>query len=163
MSRSRRWPGREHDARLPAPFAVLGVVVEEDWLIGIDYLPLAMPPLAPRLPLAAEACAQLNEYLRNPRFRFDLPLHLAGTPYQRRVWEAVAQIPAGETRSYAALAKNLHTGARAVGGACGANPIPLVVPCHRVVAAGGGLGGFMHARDGAPLDVKRWLLAHERS
>lgn len=147
---------------MPAPFAVLGVVVEEDWLIGIDYLPADCPPQPPRTALAAEACAQLSAYLRDPRFRFDLPLHLAGTPYQRRVWEAVAQIPAGETRSYADLAKALHTGARAVGGACGANRIPLVIPCHRVVAAGGGLGGFMHARDGAPLDVKRWLLGHER-
>ena len=162
MSRSRRWPAREHDARLAAPFAVLGVLVEEDWLIGIDYLPLDTPPLPPRVQLAAEACAQLAEYLRNPRFRFDLPLHLAGTLFQRRVWDAVARIPAGETRSYAELAKQLHTGARAVGGACGANPIPLVVPCHRVVAASGGIGGFMHARDGAPLIVKRWLLEHER-
>jgi methylated-DNA-[protein]-cysteine S-methyltransferase len=162
MSRSGRWPAREHDARLPARFAVLGVVVEEDWLIGIDYLPTDSPPQPPRTALAAEVCAQLSAYLRDPRFRFDLPLHLAGTPYQRRVWDAVAQIPAGETRSYADLAKALHTGARAVGGACGANPIPLVIPCHRVVAAGGGLGGFMHARDGAPLDVKRWLLGHER-
>jgi methylated-DNA-[protein]-cysteine S-methyltransferase len=162
MSRSRRWPAREHDARLPAPFAVLGVLVEEDWLIGIDYLALDTPPLAPRLPLAEEVCRQFDAYLRDPRFRFDLPLHLAGTPFQRRVWDAVAQIPPGETRSYAALARSLHTGARAVGGACGANPIPLVVPCHRVVAADGGIGGFMHTREGAPLDVKRWLLDHER-
>jgi methylated-DNA-[protein]-cysteine S-methyltransferase len=71
-------------------------------------------------------------------------------------------IPAGETRTYGELAKAIGSSARAVGGACGANPIPLVVPCHRVVGAGGSLGGFMGAREeGFELMIKRWLLAHE--
>lgn len=164
MGRSARWrAAREtvHQARLPAPFAVLGVAIEEDWLVGIDYLPLGTPSLAPRSPLAREACRQLLAYLRDPGFRFDLPVHLSGTPFQRRVWEALGAIPSGETVSYAELAKALHTSPRAVGGACGANPVPLVVPCHRVVATSG-LGGFMHAREGAPLAIKRWLLEHER-
>jgi methylated-DNA-[protein]-cysteine S-methyltransferase len=70
-------------------------------------------------------------------------------------------IPAGQSATYGARAKRLGTAARAVGQACGANPLPILIPCHRVVAAHG-LGGFMHSAAGAPLDVKTWLLAHER-
>jgi len=78
------------------------------------------------------------------------------------VWEAMQAIPAGETRTYGEIAAAIGSSARAVGGACGANPIPLVVPCHRVVASGGRLGGFMGAREeGFELAIKRWLLAHE--
>jgi methylated-DNA-[protein]-cysteine S-methyltransferase len=85
----------------------------------------------------------------------------AGTPFQLRVWHALMAIPAGQPATYGALAKRLGTGARAVGQACGANPLPILIPCHRVVAASG-LGGFMHSAAGTPLDVKTWLLAHER-
>jgi methylated-DNA-[protein]-cysteine S-methyltransferase len=78
------------------------------------------------------------------------------------VWEAMQRIPAGETRSYGEVAAELRSSARAVGGACGANPIPLVVPCHRIVAAHRRIGGFMGAKtDGFELGIKRWLLAHE--
>jgi methylated-DNA-[protein]-cysteine S-methyltransferase len=79
-----------------------------------------------------------------------------------RVWHALMKIPAGRPTTYGALAQRLGTAPRAVGQACGANPLPILIPCHRVVAAGG-LGGFMHAASGAPLDVKTWLLAHEGS
>ncbi|MBS1146921.1 MAG: methylated-DNA-(protein)-cysteine S-methyltransferase, partial [Proteobacteria bacterium] len=81
--------------------------------------------------------------------------------FQKRVWRALMEIPAGHPTTYGALAKQLGTAARAVGQACGSNPLPILVPCHRVVAANG-LGGFMHSASGAPLDVKTWLLAHER-
>jgi methylated-DNA-[protein]-cysteine S-methyltransferase len=105
---------------------------------------------------------QLGAYFRDPRFRFDLPMESAGTPFQRRVWEVLRAIPSGETRTYGALAAELGTSPRAVGGACRANPVPLVVPCHRVVAADG-LGGFSGATAGPRLAAKRWLLVHEGS
>jgi len=90
------------------------------------------------------------------------PLDITATAFQWRVWDALTRIPAGETRSYGEIATLLRSSARAVGGACGANPIPLVVPCHRIVASGGKIGGFMGARDdGFELGIKRWLLAHE--
>ena len=89
-----------------------------------------------------------------------LPVAPAGTPFQRRVWERMSAIPAGEVLSYGALAGELGTSARAVGGACRANPIPIVIPCHRVVAAHG-LGGYSGERGGDWLAKKRWLLAHE--
>ncbi|HQW37457.1 MAG TPA: methylated-DNA--[protein]-cysteine S-methyltransferase, partial [Usitatibacteraceae bacterium] len=108
------------------------------------------------------ACVQLQSYLDNPAFAFDLPMKLTGTRHQLSVWEAMCAIPAGETRTYGELAKSIGSSARAVGGACGANPLPIVVPCHRVVGANGSLGGFMGARqEGFELSIKRWLLAHE--
>ena len=93
-------------------------------------------------PLLARAAQQLSEYFAGTRRDFDLPLDPAGTPFQRRVWTEMARIPFGATESYGALARKTGSVARAVGGACGANPIPIVIPCHRVVAEGGGLGGF---------------------
>ena len=151
----------DYQAKLAAPFAVLGVRIEEDWLTDIEYLPLDTSLLAPRTPLAMEVCAQLQAYLADPDFVFDLSMHIGGTIHQRRVWRAIRDIPAGKTRSYGDIAMELHSAPRAVGQACGANRLPIVIPCHRVIAKSGGLGGFMHASDGMPLDIKRWLLRHE--
>ena len=105
-----------------------------------------------------EAARQLDEYFAGARRAFDLPLAPAGTPFRRRVWQALRTIPWGRTRSYGAVARALGTAPRAVGGACGANPIPIIVPCHRVVAADGGLGGYS---GGEGCDTKRRLLEHE--
>ncbi len=93
-------------------------------------------------PLLARAAEQLGEYFAGARRDFDLPLNPAGTAFQRRVWTEMARIPFGATASYGALARKTGSVARAVGGACGANPIPIVIPCHRVVGKGGALGGF---------------------
>lgn len=154
---------REHDyqAKLATPFAVLGIRIEEDWLTDIEYLPLDTPLLDPKTPLAREVCNQLQTYLTDPAFVFDLSLHIGGTIHQRRVWRAIQDIPSGGTRSYGDIAMQLHSAPRAVGQACGANRLPIIIPCHRVIAKSGGLGGFMNASDGMPLNIKRWLLQHE--
>jgi methylated-DNA-[protein]-cysteine S-methyltransferase len=152
----------DYQAKLAAPFAVLGIRIEEDWLTDIEYLPLDTPVLAPRTPLAREVCDQLQAYLAAPNFTFDLSLHIGGTVHQKRVWRAIQDIPTGRTRSYGDIAAELHSAPRAVGQACGANRLPIVIPCHRVIAKSGGLGGFMNASDGVPLGIKRWLLTHER-
>lgn len=150
-----------YQAKIATPFAVLGLRIEEDWLTDIEYLPLDTPLLAPRTPLAKEVCNQLLAYIADPDFVFDLSLHIGGTVHQRRVWRAIQDIPAGSTRSYGDIAVELHSAPRAVGQACGANRLPIVIPCHRVIAKSGGLGGFMNASDGVPLTIKRWLLQHE--
>ncbi len=151
-----------HQAVITAPGFSLGVRCNDDEITGIDFLePCAAS--APRTPLAREAVRQLRAYLAEPGFAFGLPLAAAGTPFQRRVWQAISAIPASQTRGYGELATAIGSGPRAVGNACGANPYPVVVPCHRVVAASGGLGGFARHRGGFLLDVKRWLLAHEGS
>ncbi|SFP56894.1 methylated-DNA-[protein]-cysteine S-methyltransferase [Nitrosomonas cryotolerans] len=165
MSKSRDIPvtnaTKPFQAKLATPFAVLGIRTEEDWLTDIEYLPLDTPPLLPRNSLAKEVYKQLQAYLIHSNFVFDLSLHISGTVHQRRVWQAIQGIPCGETRCYGDIAAQLHSAPRAVGRACGANRIPIIVPCHRVIAKNGGLGGFMNASDGYPLDIKRWLLDHE--
>ncbi len=107
--------------------------------------------------LLAEAARQLEAYFAGALTAFDLPLRPAGSPFERRVWAAMQQIPYGETRRYGELAAALGSAPRAVGGACGRNPIPVVIPCHRVLAKTG-LGGYS-GRGG--LDTKRALLALE--
>lgn len=150
-------------ACMRTPFATLGIEATDTHVIGIRFLAPSVPALAPRRnSIAHLACAQLSAYLDNPRFVFDLPLRFSGTRHRVAVWEAMQRIPAGRTRTYGEIAKELGSSARAVGGACGANPIPVVIPCHRVVASGGALGGFMGATaDGFELAIKRWLLEHE--
>jgi methylated-DNA-[protein]-cysteine S-methyltransferase len=151
-----------YNAILGAHGFALGVRCNDDEITAIDFLE-PQPAQAPTTPLAAEAVRQLQAYLNDPAFEFSLPLRPSGTPFQRRVWAQIAAIPPGRTDTYGQLAKLLKNAPRAVGQACGANPFPLVVPCHRVVAAGGGLGGFSRHGGGFLLDVKRWLLKHEHS
>lgn len=149
-----------HDACIPAPFGCIGVRLAGDFVTRIEYLPPGSALRPPRDPLAVEACRQLERYLDDPHFPFDLPIALDGTPFRRRVWEALRRIPVGVVLTYGELADRLGTVARPLGGACGSNPVPPVVPCHRVVARDG-LGGFMGRTDGHPMEVKRWLLRHE--
>ena len=102
---------------------------------------------------------EILAYLQRPHQAFSLPAQLAGSAFQNKVWLAIYAIPLGQTRTYSELATQLQSGPRAVANACGANCLPLAIPCHRVVAKNG-LGGFMRgAKNG--LAIKRWLLAHE--
>jgi len=109
-------------------------------------------------PLLETTRAQLDEYFEGAREAFDLPLSLMGTPFQRLVWNALKAIPYGTTESYSAIANLIGRprAVRAVGRAIGSNPIPLIIPCHRVIGAGGKLTGFSGG-----LDRKRWLLKRE--
>jgi methylated-DNA-[protein]-cysteine S-methyltransferase len=149
-----------YQARYPAPFAVLGIRTGGGRLVAIEYLPRGAATLAPLDRTSEEVCRQIERYLDDPAFRFDLPFEMHGTPFQCRVWREIARVPSGRTATYSAIARKLATGPRSVGGACGANRLPLVIPCHRVVASNG-IGGFMNATAGAPLEIKRWLLQHE--
>jgi methylated-DNA-[protein]-cysteine S-methyltransferase len=147
-------------AKLAAPFAVLGVRTLGERVTDIEYLPRGAASLKPQNAFAREVCRQLSAYLKKPSFVFDLPFEYDGTDYQKKVWKAVHAIPSGIVLSYREVAGKIGSAPRPVGTACGANRIPLLIPCHRVVASGG-IGGFMHSRRGAPIDVKRWLLHHE--
>jgi methylated-DNA-[protein]-cysteine S-methyltransferase len=151
----------DYQAKLSVPFGVLGIRCAEDALTGIDFLPASEKPQCATSAFAKTVCEQLLRYLENPDVQFTVPLKLNGTPHQQKVWQAMLNIPRGETRSYGELAAELKSGAQAVGQACGANPIPIIIPCHRVVSKSG-LGGFMHHASGTSLDIKRWLLAHEQ-
>lgn len=142
----------------------IGLRCDDAEILGVYYLEIGQESdleIAPQNALATKAVQQLHAYFADPESVFNLPLRPSGTNFQRRVWQEIAGIPCHQTRSYGALAKALHNAPRAVGQACGANPFPLIVPCHRVIAAHGGLGGFARQRGGFLLDVKRWLLIHE--
>lgn len=132
----------DYQAIISAPFGKLGIRCSDDTLLGIEFLPTTTQVLVPGNALARKVCAQLEAYLANADFHFDLPLKLAGTEHQRKVWHAMQTIPCGQTMTYGELAKQIGSSAQAVGQACGNNPIPVVVPCHRVVGKTG-LGGFM--------------------
>jgi methylated-DNA-[protein]-cysteine S-methyltransferase len=148
-------------AKLETPFAVLGMCTDGRALTRLTYLPLDEPLQAPTDAVAERAARELARYLDDPAYRFSVPLATGGTAFQQRVWQALHTIPPGESRTYGEVARMVRSAARAVGQACGANRIALIIPCHRVVGAMGSLGGFMNAEAGDPIVIKRWLLRHE--
>ena len=153
-------PPSAYNAIVAASGFALGVRCTAEEILAIEYL-APCPEQPADCPLAGEAARQLRAYLADPESPFGLPLRPSGTTFQRRVWGEIEKIPLGQVRTYGDVARALHNAPRAVGQACGANPFPLVVPCHRVVASGGGLGGFSGQSGGFLVDIKRWLLQHE--
>jgi methylated-DNA-[protein]-cysteine S-methyltransferase len=154
------------DAVIEFPKMKVAVETRDERVAGIRYLPLSAESKAPANALAERAVRQLERYRQNPDIRFDLPLLIEGSEFQRRLWAALREIPRGRTLTYGEMARKLggedFESARAVGQACGDNRLPIVIPCHRVVAADG-IGGFSHTTEGFLIDAKRWLLMHEAS
>ncbi|HJV26341.1 MAG TPA: methylated-DNA--[protein]-cysteine S-methyltransferase [Aromatoleum sp.] len=150
----------EFAAVIDLPFGHFGIRTGDDVVQELVFLPPDASPRSPDNYLAERAAHQITLWIKDPDRPFDLPLAERGTAFQRRVWAAISAIPRGQQRRYGSIATELGSAARAVGQACGANPFPLVVPCHRVVAAGG-LGGFANATDGYLITAKRWLLEFE--
>ncbi|MEM5382151.1 methylated-DNA--[protein]-cysteine S-methyltransferase [Paraburkholderia phymatum] len=153
------------DAVIDAPFGKIGLRVQGgpdgETVREIVYLPDSVANVEPQSSLAKQAVEQIEHYLQRASATFDLPLASVGTPFQRRVWQAICEIPPGTVLTYGQLAKSIGSVPRAVGQACGSNFFPIVIPCHRVVASGG-IGGFAHTGgDGYYRNVKRWLLKHE--
>lgn len=147
---------------LDTPVGKLRLSARGDALVSIDWDD-AEEGDSPPTPILQQATEALQRYFQSSGAfaAAAVPLHPSGTAYQRRVWERLAAIPPGQVSSYGQLARELGSGARAVAAACRANPYPLLVPCHRVVAAHG-LGGYCGANDGHWLEIKRFLLAHEQ-
>jgi methylated-DNA-[protein]-cysteine S-methyltransferase len=151
------------DALINTPFGAVAISSNGDQLA----IELLVAPASSNVqitkastnPLVAQACKQVLQYLQQPATKFDLPLAQQGTAFQQRVWQAIASIPLGQVRTYGELAREIGSGPRAVANACGANKLPLLVPCHRVVARHG-LGGFMQGKENGLL-IKQWLLKHE--
>ena len=142
-----------------SPVGDITVYEEDEKIIVLEWgrVPSDMPDMNPDHPLLIEACDQLNDYFDGKRKEFDLPLAPEGTKFQKAVWKAMCEIPAGQTRTYGSVAKELESAAQPVGTACGANPIPIIIPCHRIVAKEG-LGGF--SGDGG-VETKKQLLRLE--
>lgn len=144
-------------ATIDTPVGPVAIGWEGDALTRVDLEPNGAN-CGVELPQAI--ADQLDAYFLDGSYQFDLPIDLQGTLFQRRVWQALRKIEPGHARTYGDLARELGTSPRALGGACRANPCPIVVPCHRIVAANG-LGGFAGDTSGRKLAVKRWLLGHE--
>jgi len=148
---------------LATPIGDLRLVASPNGLRRIDLPPAGEPEstwVEESTPILAEVVRQLTEYFAGDRRTFDLPLEPEGTDFQLSVWKVLRAIPFGQTISYGEQARRLGDAnkARAVGSANGRNPLPIVVPCHRVVGADGSLTGFSGG-----VDAKRWLLEHEGS
>jgi methylated-DNA-[protein]-cysteine S-methyltransferase len=153
---------------IDTPVGELRVIASDEGIREIR-LPLpdhhSAPPPAedrPDHPMLVQIRRQLDEYFLGQRREFDLPLDVVGTDFQRHVWGALVEIPYGETASYGQLAERVGRpgAARAVGGANGRNPVPVVVPCHRVIGADGSMTGYAGpSEDG--IAIKRWLIQHE--
>jgi len=148
------------DVVVDFPKFKVGVATRDERVVEIRYLPCSAPIVSPKNTLAEKAARQLERYREDPDAAFDLPVRIEGSALQRGVWDAMCAIPRGHTRTYGELARELGADPRAIGQACGDNRLPILIPCHRVVAAGG-IGGFGHATGGYLLEAKRWLLAHE--
>ena len=163
----RKTKDKEDDwaAIIPAPFGKLGIktaMFEKSLMLSeVFYVAKDTPLLSAQNKLVEHAIQQINRYLVDPEYEFDLPLVPRGSLYQNKVWQQITKIPIGKVATYGDLAKKLGSAPRAIGGACGANPYPLIVPCHRVVSATG-IGGFAHHdEEGYHRNIKTWLLQHE--
>jgi methylated-DNA-[protein]-cysteine S-methyltransferase len=126
---------------IPSPFGPLTIFEDCGALVALEW-GRAPQSETTETPLLRAARRQLDAYFDGAAQRFTLPLRPAGTPFRKRVWSRLVAIPYGRTETYGTLARDLGTGPRALAAACAANPLPIVVPCHRVVAAGGALGGY---------------------
>jgi methylated-DNA-[protein]-cysteine S-methyltransferase len=148
------------DAVFDSPVGRLGIVLDGDRLCSLRFVD-GRTALIPAGRAATRRIQQaILRYLDAPATLPSVPLAVEGTPFQQRVWEALQAIPAGRVMTYGELAAQLQSGARAVGNACRHNPIPLAIPCHRVVPSRG-IGGFAGRMSGRLVAVKRQLLARE--
>ena len=147
-------------AIIETPIGPLGVRVDAEGLAGIDFLPCERKGKPALDSLTKQVIKELECYFSRPDYCFSLPLHPQGTPFQQSVWRLLREIPVGEVWTYGEIARRLGSSPRAVGNACRHNPLPVVVPCHRVVSAQG-RGGYDGKTAGRNMEIKCWLLTHE--
>lgn len=144
-----------------SPIGHLELVTSQEHLTQIRFITSNTPQSPPQSSIAKKIVTALHQYFKTGKLPQDLPLLPRGTPFQQRVWQALLQIPDGQTLTYGELAKKLKTSARAIGNACRTNPIPILIPCHRIVSQHH-LGGYMGATAGEELHNKRYLLDLEK-
>ena len=145
-------------AAFESPVGRLQVTALDGRITRLRWSQAEVSPDAEADPLLAEAGLQLTDYFAGQLKTFDLPLAPQGSDFQLAVWRIMTGIPYGEVLTYGEVAARTEGCAQAVGSACGANPIPVIIPCHRIVASGGSLGGFS---GGGGVETKRRLLLHE--
>ena len=153
----------EFSAIIPTPIGNVGVVIYHNKLSFIKTLVESFKLISPQNVCAKQVVAQLNEYFfHDPKHYFDLPIYLTGTELQKKTWLSLNTIMPGSTITYSELAKQMDTHPRAIGNTCRHNPIPIILPCHRVIAKNS-LGGYCGKTSGKYLTIKQWLLEHEKT
>ncbi|MEY3650744.1 MAG: hypothetical protein RLZZ351_109 [Pseudomonadota bacterium] len=153
-------PSSQHDTVvINVPFGGIRIDIQSEYVVGVELFLCPQQTHEVISQFAEYVAHQMSQYFKQANSRLDISYALAGTPFQKRVWSAISDIPVGEVLTYSELASRVGSGSRAVANACGANKVPLLIPCHRVVAKNG-LGGFMQGIEGG-LRIKEWLLAHE--
>ena len=145
---------------IPMPFTQLKIVCDQESIVEVNFLDSSVEKPGKISGILEEAKTQVERYLAAGNYHFKLPLMPAGTEFQKRVWALLQAIPPGQVKTYGELAGELGSSPRAVGNACRANPVPLFIPCHRVVSRTG-IGGFAGDRVGGRVRIKQQLLAHE--
>lgn len=145
-----------YEAIVQTPIGKLGISTLGQLLTRLDFLTDDSVLSPSNGEIIENIESQLNQYFQCPSFEFNIPYQLQGTPFQTKVWQTLSNLPKQTTVSYGALAKKLNTSARAIGNACRANPLPILIPCHRVIAQEN-LGGYK----GKKISIKKWLLNHE--
>lgn len=145
---------------IDSPIGKLGLNIEDDTLTKVDFLSNSYTVKRPNNKNGLKIVHEFEQYFNGRKETFDIPIKVDGSPFQLKVWHALQQIPYGTTETYGQLARKLKTSARAIGNACRTNPTPIIVPCHRIVAANS-LGGYGGQREGESLKKKSWLLEHE--
>ena len=148
------------DYILRSPIGHLGLNISAKGIQRLFYIKTKQDSNIPAAGFGAKVHQQIMEYFELQRTEFDLPIDIQGTAYQNRVWSEVAKIAYGESLTYGDIAKAINSGPRAVGNACRHNPIPIIIPCHRVVKKSG-IGGYCGSVVGKEIQQKDWLLRHE--
>lgn len=142
----------------------LEITHDQSYVIRAEFVPYnddGIKIQGAKTELGSEIIRQLDCYVQNPKYKFKLPLNYNGSSHQQKVWQLMLEIESGETLSYGLAAKMLGSASRAIGGACGKNPLPVFIPCHRIIAANNKLGGFNSGNIFFSLGIKKWLLEHE--
>lgn len=144
-----------------SPVGSLKITIQSKIVVGIHFLTQNFTPTKPKTPFGRKVEAELNQYFKGNRTHFTIPVQFEGTDFQKDVWRAVKKVKYSQTLSYKDIAERIHRpkAVRAVGSACGKNPLPIIIPCHRITASGGKLGGYGGGHLG--LEKKKWLLDHE--
>ena len=150
----------DYQASVKTPFAHLALLFDGDELLEIDFIDTRAQLITPQSQQAKNIVQQIQAYCQHSKRSFKVKLRLQGTAFQQSVWHELQKIPFGQVKTYGELARQLRTSPRAVGNACRRNPVPLIIPCHRIVAATG-IGGYAGTTSGQVHSIKRELLQHE--
>lgn len=148
-------------ASINSPLGKIGIIIQNEKFSHLNFLSDDHEIISEPDQLSKTIITQLDNYFSNAPYQFNFAYDLQGTTFQQKVWDALQHIPHGETLTYGMLAKKLKTSPRAIGQACRTNPIPIIIPCHRIVAAKH-LGGYAGETQGKLMEIKEWLLEHEK-